>query len=276
MLTYCAAARALAALAWAASSYCCRAAASASAALASAAAWALAAALGSSALSPWKVLAKALPAMVPTTAPTAAPATVPIMPEPALAAGAAAAAAGAGAAAAVAGAAGVAGVAAAGRWAAAGAAGAAGLAGALLTAAGRAMGFFAPPRRLAWATEGMAKAAIVTARTEAVARREVVVIRITFFGVREDVERVHDLLMGVRARLRAGCVVANPRNSQAIAVVCASQPIPNRIPPTLIRDHEHVLRSTPLQPRSIPCATRKNFARWGTNQRPAASEQASC
>src|SRR5574344_2123809 len=150
MLTYCAAARALAALAWAASSCCCRAAASASAALASAAAWALAAALGSSALSPWKVLAKALPAMVPTTAPTAAPATVPIMPEPALAAGAAAAAA-----------------------------------GALLTAAGRAMGFFAPPRRLAWATEGMAKAAIVTARTEAVARREVVVIRITFFGVGE-------------------------------------------------------------------------------------------
>ena len=183
LLTSCAAARALAALAWAASSCCCRAAASASAALASAAAWALAAALGSSALSPWKVLAKALPAMVPTTAPTAAPATVPIMPEPALAAGAAAVAAGAGAAAALAGAA---GVAAAGRWAAAGAAGAAGLAGALLTAAGRAMGFFAPPRRLAWATEGMAKAAIVTARTEAVARREVVVIRITFFGVRED------------------------------------------------------------------------------------------
>ena len=47
------------------------------------------------------------------------------------------------------------------------------------------MGFFAPPRRLAWATEGMAKAAIVTARTEAVARREVVVIRITFFWVGE-------------------------------------------------------------------------------------------
>jgi hypothetical protein len=89
----------------------------------------------------------------------------------------------------------------------------------------------------------MAKAAIVTARTEAVARREVVVIRITFFGVREDVERVHDLLMGVRARLRAVCVVANPRNSQAIAVVCASQPIPNRIPHTFIRDHEHVLRA---------------------------------
>ena len=48
--------------------------------------------------------------------------------------------------------------------------------------------------------------------------------------------------MGVRARLRAVCVVANPRNSQAIAVVCASQPIPNRIPHTFIRDHEHVLR----------------------------------
>ena len=47
--------------------------------------------------------------------------------------------------------------------------------------------------------------------------------------------------MGVRARLRAVCVVANPRNSQAIAVVCASQPIPNRIPHTFIRDHEHVL-----------------------------------
>ena len=274
MLTYCAAARALAALAWAASSYCCRAAASASAALASAAAWALAAALGSSALSPWKVLAKALPAMVPTTAPTAAPATVPIMPEPALAAGAAAAAAGAGAAAALAGAA---GVAAAGRWAAAGAAGAAGLAGALLTAAGRAMGFFAPPRRLAWATEGMAKAAIVTARTEAVARREVVVIRITFFGVREDVERVHDLLMGVRARLRAVCVVANPRNSQAIAVVCALQPIPNRIPHTFIRDHEHVLRqrqtachgcaaSTPARPQSGPGP---NTRAGGTRCRPA-------
>ena len=48
--------------------------------------------------------------------------------------------------------------------------------------------------------------------------------------------------MGVRARLRAVCVVANPRNSQAIAVVCALQPIPNRIPHTFIRDHEHVLR----------------------------------
>ena len=48
--------------------------------------------------------------------------------------------------------------------------------------------------------------------------------------------------MGVRARLRAVCVVANPRNSQAIAVVCASQPIPNRIPHTFIRDHEHVLK----------------------------------
>ena len=47
--------------------------------------------------------------------------------------------------------------------------------------------------------------------------------------------------MGVRARLRAVCVVANPRNNQAIAVVCASQPIPNRIPHTFIRDHEHVL-----------------------------------
>ena len=47
--------------------------------------------------------------------------------------------------------------------------------------------------------------------------------------------------MGVRARLRAVCVVTNPRNSQAIAVVCASQPIPNRIPHTFIRDHEHVL-----------------------------------
>ena len=47
--------------------------------------------------------------------------------------------------------------------------------------------------------------------------------------------------MGVRARLRAVCVVANPRNSQAIAVVCASQPIPNRIPHTFTRDHEHVL-----------------------------------
>ena len=47
--------------------------------------------------------------------------------------------------------------------------------------------------------------------------------------------------MGVRARFRAVCVVANPRNSQAIAVVCASQPIPNRIPHTFIRDHEHVL-----------------------------------
>ena len=56
-------------------------------------------------------------------------------------------------------------------------------------------------------------------------------------------ERVHDLLMGVRARLRAVCVVANPRNSQAIAVVCASQSIPNRIPHTFIRDHEHVLRT---------------------------------
>ncbi len=43
-------------------------------------------------------------------------------------------------------------------------------------------------------------------------------------------ERVHDLLMGVWARLRAVCVVANPRNSQAIAVVCASHPIPNRVP----------------------------------------------
>ncbi len=31
------------------------------------------------------------------------------------------------------------------------------------------------------------------------------------------------------------------RNSQAIAVVCASQPIPNRIPHAFIRDHEHVL-----------------------------------
>jgi hypothetical protein len=60
-------------------------------------------------------------------------------------------------------------------------------------------------------------------------------------------ERVHDLLMGVRARLRAVCVVANPRNSQAIAVVCASQPIPNRIPHTFIRDHEHVLRKTTLK-----------------------------
>ena len=49
--------------------------------------------------------------------------------------------------------------------------------------------------------------------------------------------------MGVRARLRAVCVVANPRNSQAIAVVCASQPIPNRSPHTFIRDHEHVLRT---------------------------------
>jgi hypothetical protein len=48
--------------------------------------------------------------------------------------------------------------------------------------------------------------------------------------------------MGVRARLRAVCVVANPRNSQAIALVCASQPIPSRIPHTFIRDHEHVLR----------------------------------
>ncbi len=47
--------------------------------------------------------------------------------------------------------------------------------------------------------------------------------------------------MGVRARLRAVCVVANPRYSQAIAVVCASQPIPNRILHTFIRDHEHVL-----------------------------------
>ena len=56
--------------------------------------------------------------------------------------------------------------------------------------------------------------------------------------------------MGVRARPRAVCVVANPRNSQAITVVCASQPIPNRIPHTFIRDHEHVLRSTPFQPRS--------------------------
>ena len=49
--------------------------------------------------------------------------------------------------------------------------------------------------------------------------------------------------MGVRERFRAVCVVANPRNSQAIAVVCASQPIPNRIPHTFIRDHEHVLRN---------------------------------
>ena len=60
-------------------------------------------------------------------------------------------------------------------------------------------------------------------------------------ALRRALERVHDLLMGVRARLRAVCVVANPRNSQAIAVVCASQPIPNRIPHTFIRDHEHVL-----------------------------------
>jgi hypothetical protein len=62
-------------------------------------------------------------------------------------------------------------------------------------------------------------------------------------ALRRALERVHDLLMGVRARLRAVCVVANPRNSQAIAVVCASQPIPNRIPHTFIRDHEHVLRA---------------------------------
>ena len=62
-------------------------------------------------------------------------------------------------------------------------------------------------------------------------------------ALRRALERVHDLLMGVRARLRAVCVVANPRNSQAIAVVCASQPIPNRSPHTFIRDHEHVLRT---------------------------------
>ena len=67
-------------------------------------------------------------------------------------------------------------------------------------------------------------------------------------------ERVHDLLMGVWARLRAVCVVANPRNSQAIAVVCASQPIPNRIPHTFIRDHEHVLRTCSRSPHGCAVA----------------------
>jgi phosphoenolpyruvate carboxylase len=62
-------------------------------------------------------------------------------------------------------------------------------------------------------------------------------------------------------RLRAVCVVANPRNSQAIAVVCASQPIPNRIPHTFIRDHEHVLRGLRrgcrfCRVRPSPCAGR--------------------
>ncbi len=55
--------------------------------------------------------------------------------------------------------------------AAVGAAGVAGLAGALLMAAGRTD--LPPPMRLAWASEGAAKAAIVTAITEAVVRKDV-------------------------------------------------------------------------------------------------------
>ena len=70
-------------------------------------------------------------------------------------------------------------------------------------------------------------------------------------------ERVHDLLMGVRARLRAVCVVANPRNSQAIAVVCALQPIPNRIPHTFFEIMntflEHVLMRLPVCLGSCGC-----------------------
>ena len=38
---------------------------------------------------------------------------------------------------------------------------------------------------------------------------------------RTSLERVHDLHAGVQARNRAVCVVANPRNSKAIAAVCA-------------------------------------------------------
>ena len=72
-------------------------------------------------------------------------------------------------------------------------------------------------------------------------------------------ERVHDLLMGVRAPLRAVCVVANPRNSQAIAVVCASQPIPNRIPHTFIRDHEYVLK-TPRYVALCPPPASKGYS----------------
>ena len=65
--------------------------------------------------------------------------------------------------------------------------------------------------------------------------------------------------MGVRARLRAVCVVANPRNSQAIAVVCASQPIPNRIPHTFIRDHEYVLK-TPRYVALCPPPASKGYS----------------
>ena len=79
-------------------------------------------------------------------------------------------------------------------------------------------------------------------------------------------ERVYDLLMGVRARLRAVCVVANPRNSQAIAVVCASQPIPNRIPHTFIRDHEHILRTRSYAAAGVPGVVRMSW-RWAVNTR---------
>ncbi|MBS7242864.1 MAG: hypothetical protein KIG98_00755, partial [Comamonas sp.] len=57
-----------------------------------------------------------------------------------------------------------------------------------------------------------------------------------------------------------------PRNSQAIAVVCASQPIPNRIPHTFIRDHEHVL-SAVGRPTAIPPVTPVQhacFLHWQT------------
>ena len=67
--------------------------------------------------------------------------------------------------------------------------------------------------------------------------------------------------MGVRARPRAVCVVANPRNSQAIAVVCASQPIPNRIPHTFIRDHEHVLSLLPPPRQAFLCQSAP-LQRW--------------
>jgi len=36
-------------------------------------------------------------------------------------------------------------------------------------------------------------------------------------------------------------------------VVCASQPIPNRIPHTFIRDHEHVLSNTAAHPAVLRC-----------------------
>ena len=47
--------------------------------------------------------------------------------------------------------------------------------------------------------------------------------------------------MVVWARLRAVCFVANTPKIQAISVVCPSKPIPNSIPHTFTRDHEHVL-----------------------------------